>query len=186
MSKVTLEVVVAPSFLEKAGVKPGDPLQEAHRRTEGRDNRRRRRRRVPRKRRRAGWRPKAASIRKPTSRSRRSAARSRCRRRWKTSASTRSCCRRRKATSRPNREPAPSWFRWATNFRCSPISLIWCWLPRSRSTTRRRSCIVKTARAMQAASAALVANPEPAALGDPETILCQGRSGGHRRRGQGA
>jgi NitT/TauT family transport system substrate-binding protein len=26
MSKVTLEVVVAPSFLEKAGVKPGDPL----------------------------------------------------------------------------------------------------------------------------------------------------------------
>lgn len=28
MSKVTLEVVVAPSFLEKAGVKPGDPLQK--------------------------------------------------------------------------------------------------------------------------------------------------------------
>src|ERR1700722_18748390 len=27
MSKVTLEVVVAPSFLEKSGVKPGDPLQ---------------------------------------------------------------------------------------------------------------------------------------------------------------
>jgi NitT/TauT family transport system substrate-binding protein len=28
MSKVTLEVVVAPSFLEKAGVKPSDPLQK--------------------------------------------------------------------------------------------------------------------------------------------------------------
>ncbi len=28
MSKVTAEVVVAPSFLEKAGVKPGDPLQK--------------------------------------------------------------------------------------------------------------------------------------------------------------
>ena len=28
MSKVTLELVVAPSFLEKAGVKPGDPLQK--------------------------------------------------------------------------------------------------------------------------------------------------------------
>jgi NitT/TauT family transport system substrate-binding protein len=28
MSKVTLEVVVAPSFLEKSGVKPGDPLQK--------------------------------------------------------------------------------------------------------------------------------------------------------------
>lgn len=28
MSKVTLEVVVAPSFLEKTGVKPGDPLQK--------------------------------------------------------------------------------------------------------------------------------------------------------------
>jgi NitT/TauT family transport system substrate-binding protein len=28
MSKVTLEVVVAPSFLEKAGVKPGDPLEK--------------------------------------------------------------------------------------------------------------------------------------------------------------
>jgi ABC-type nitrate/sulfonate/bicarbonate transport system substrate-binding protein len=28
MSKVTLEVVVAPSLLEKAGVKPGDPLQK--------------------------------------------------------------------------------------------------------------------------------------------------------------
>jgi NitT/TauT family transport system substrate-binding protein len=28
MSKVTLEVVVAPSFLEKAGVQPGDPLQK--------------------------------------------------------------------------------------------------------------------------------------------------------------
>ena len=28
MSKVTLEVVIAPSFLEKAGVKPGDPLQK--------------------------------------------------------------------------------------------------------------------------------------------------------------
>jgi NitT/TauT family transport system substrate-binding protein len=28
MSKVTLEVVVAPSFLEKSGVKPGDPLQQ--------------------------------------------------------------------------------------------------------------------------------------------------------------
>src|SRR5580698_8286287 len=28
MSKVTLEVVVAPSFLEKTGVKPGDPLEK--------------------------------------------------------------------------------------------------------------------------------------------------------------
>jgi ABC-type nitrate/sulfonate/bicarbonate transport system substrate-binding protein len=28
MSKVTLEVVVAPAFLEKSGVKPGDPLQQ--------------------------------------------------------------------------------------------------------------------------------------------------------------
>jgi NitT/TauT family transport system substrate-binding protein len=28
MSKVTLEVVVAPAFLEQAGVKPGDPLQK--------------------------------------------------------------------------------------------------------------------------------------------------------------
>jgi NitT/TauT family transport system substrate-binding protein len=28
MSKVTLEVVVAPSFLEKSGVKPGDPLDK--------------------------------------------------------------------------------------------------------------------------------------------------------------
>jgi NitT/TauT family transport system substrate-binding protein len=28
MSKVTLEVVVAPSFLEKSGIKPGDPLQK--------------------------------------------------------------------------------------------------------------------------------------------------------------
>ncbi|MHB8268771.1 ABC transporter substrate-binding protein [Bradyrhizobium sp.] len=28
MSKVTLEVVVAPAFLEKSGVKPGDPLQK--------------------------------------------------------------------------------------------------------------------------------------------------------------
>jgi NitT/TauT family transport system substrate-binding protein len=28
MSKVTLEVVVAPSFLDKTGVKPGDPLQQ--------------------------------------------------------------------------------------------------------------------------------------------------------------
>jgi NitT/TauT family transport system substrate-binding protein len=28
MSKVTLEVVVAPSFLEKSGVKPGDPVQK--------------------------------------------------------------------------------------------------------------------------------------------------------------
>ena len=28
MSKVTLEMVVAPSLLEKAGVKPGDPLQK--------------------------------------------------------------------------------------------------------------------------------------------------------------
>ena len=45
-----------------------------------------------------GLRPRAASIRKPTSRSRRSAIRSRCRRRWKTSASMPSCCRRRKAS----------------------------------------------------------------------------------------
>ncbi len=91
----------------------------------------------PRKPPRAGWRRKAASIPRPTSRSRRSAARLRCRRRWRTSASTRSCCRRPKAISRPDRAPAPSWFRSGTTFRCWPTSPIWCSSPRSRSTTRR-------------------------------------------------